>query len=117
MGARRSGNTKRKERMKRCWERSKTVTRPAREAANVLRMETNLAIGLEPVYRHGAEVKNPRTGKITGTRRDTHAWSVARQVRAAERAAIRSRKEWEREQAEAAETAIEKALRELAAKL
>lgn len=117
MGARRSGNTKRKERMKRCWEHSKTVTRPARNAANKAREVANYEAGLEPTYRHGAEVKNPRTGKITGTRRDTHAWSVARQVRAAERAAIRSRKEWEREQAEAAETAIEKALRELAAKL
>jgi hypothetical protein len=113
MGQRRSTNIKRKEKMKRCWERSKTVTRPARNAKNEARAATNISLGLEPTYRYGAEYKD-KLGKRRGIRRDTHAWSVARAARKAKRASAREVAERARIRAEADESAIDKALRILA---
>ncbi len=109
MASIKNSNKRRKERFKECYERGK-VNKKKRDEQNKARAATNISLGLEPTFRH---VTN-EAGKLIRTRRDTHAWTVARAKRTEARASKRAVAERERIRAEAAEDPITRALARLA---
>lgn len=112
MAAEKNSNPRRKARMKECWTRGK-ANATKRNEQNKAREAENKAAGYEPTFRY---VLN-EDGKVLRSRRDTHAWSVARAKRKAFRATVKAERDRAKALAEADNLVMERALASLAAQL